>query len=130
MNNNIDQLSEHLDVGTELSDGFLDPETGEIFRITEFNRDEDDLARIGMRQLILLPNISSQDTYLWMVDFAEDVQDAVLREKMRVALKGVGAVWKFRNILYHHPTESQAWDAFRKRKLVEIAKEWLASERF
>ncbi len=120
------EVAEQLDLGAELSDAFLNPETGEIVRIHEWSA-KDEWNRPKAESLRLIPTVPSQETYLWMVEFTDTVKDLVLADRLKVSLKEIGAYWKFKNILYHAPAEELQWNNFNRGKLIAAAQEWLRS---
>ena len=120
----VEQIASHMEVGAELSFAYLSQKSGSIVRVHEFDHDSvyDWLSRSG--HLDLIPNLPSQDLYLWMVDFTEREDAGPLKAKLEKALTGVSAVWKFRNVLYHEDDACLRWEKFKRRKLVETAKTW------
>lgn len=115
------EIANQMNLGAEFSNAYFNPETGEICRIHEFSEGDFPVAQ----HFIMLPTVTSQDTYLWMVDFTDSVQDPYLRKQLKTALQGIGSFWKFRNVLYHQPEEMQRWQKFNQEKLLAFAREWL-----
>ena len=60
-----------------------------------------------------------------MEEFAEGVTDAVLREKLGIALDGKGAFGRFKNVLAHYPAQREEWFAFKNGKMSEEVRRWL-----
>ena len=118
-------IAEQMNLGVEFSNAFLHPQSGQIYRVHDFNLENSDEDVLLIQKCVMLPSVSSQDTYLWMIDFAATVHSAAVRQKLDLALKQIGAIWKFRNVLYHHPQEAQAWENFNKNNLRQLAREWL-----
>ena len=114
-------------IAAEFSDGFLNLKSGDICRMHEFEPGSEYLPLIQSGQLQLIPTITSQDLYLWMKEFASTVPNPILRQDLNIALEKIGAVWKFRNILYHEPELERKWEFFQKKKLLAIATEWIES---
>ena len=124
MNSIVEQVASHMEVGAELSFAYLSPSAGSIVRVHEFDHDSvyEWLSRSG--HLEMIPNLPSQDLYLWMVDFTEREVGGDLQKKLFNALSGVSAVWKFRNVLYHEDDAAGKWEKFKRKKLVETARAW------
>lgn len=127
LNINEQEIAEQMAIAAEFSDGFLHFQSGNIFRLHEFEPHSELLPLIQQGELHLIPTITSQDLYLWMKEFAETVSDPLLQAELNVALEKIGGVWKFRNILYHAPEIEQKWELFQKQKLLTHALEWLSS---
>ncbi len=72
--------------------------------------------------------ISSRDGWRFMRDFADDVADPQIRERLLDAIHGSGAFGRFKRALAYHPGLRDAWFRFRDERLLECAREWLASE--
>ena len=118
-------IADQMEIGAEFSDAFFDPKSELICRVHEFDDCSEYQALIFSGKLRLVPPICSQDLYLWMKEYADSAQPMTVRFQLQNALNGIGAVWKFRNVLYHDPSTSEDWDQFKRKKLVSIAKEWL-----
>jgi len=120
----VEQVASHMEVGAELSFAYLSPSAGSIVRVHEFDHDSvyEWLSRSG--HLEMIPNLPSQDLYLWMVDFTENETRGTLQKKLLRSLTGVSAVWKFRNVLYHEDDAALRWERFKRKKLVETARAW------
>ena len=114
-----------MNLGVEFSNAYLNPVSGEIYRIHDFNLESSDADVPLIKRCVMLPSVTSQDTYLWMKEFAAAVSDPWLCLKLDDALNQIGACWKFRNVLYHRPVEMEQWDHFNVRCLRQLAKEWL-----
>jgi hypothetical protein len=72
--------------------------------------------------------ISSRDGWRFMRDFAQDVADPDVRERLLDAIHGSGAFGRFKRVLSYHDQLRAAWFRFRDERLLECAREWLASE--
>ena len=118
-------VAEQMNLGVEFSNAYLNPISGEIYRIHDFNLEISDADVPLIKRCVMLPSVTSQDTYLWMQKFAVTVPDLWLRLKLSDALNQIGACWKFRNVLYHRPIEMEQWEQFNQRCLRHLAREWL-----
>ena len=116
-----------MEIGAEFSDGYVSLGTGAVCRLHEFdeNSPERHLAQAGLLRMI--PTITSQDPFLWMLDFTGEVEDALWRKELETSLGGISAVWKFRNVLYHNPALSGRWEGFKRERLLALAQDWLDS---
>jgi len=131
-------------------DYYLDKETGEvivlleeIFRYAEEDQDKvrEDLPdwqkeQVKLAQDILfknpdryicIPERPSYEGYNLMVEFAEKVEDELLREKLSIALDGKGAFRRFKNVIADYPDYREKWFKFRDEKMNKKVIEWLNS---
>ena len=131
-------------------DYYLDKETGEvivlleeIFRYAEEDQDKvrEDLPdwqkeQVKLAQDILfknpdryicIPERPSYEGYNLMVEFAEKVEDELLREKLSIALDGKGAFRRFKNVIADYPDYRENWFKFRDEKMNKKVIEWLNS---
>jgi len=131
-------------------DYYLDKETGEvivlleeIFRYAEEDQDKvrEDLPdwqkeQVKLAQDILfknpdryicIPERPSYEGYNLMVEFAEKVEDELLREKLSIALDGKGAFRCFKNVIADYPDYREKWFKFRDEKMNKKVIEWLNS---
>ena len=131
-------------------DYYLDKETGEvivlleeIFRYAEEDQDKvrEDLPdwqkeQVKLAQDILfknpdryicIPERPSYEGYNLMVEFAETIEDELLREKLSIALDGKGAFRRFKNVIADYPDYREKWFKFRDEKMNKKVIEWLNS---
>lgn len=131
-------------------DYYLDKETGEVivlleemFRYAEEDQDKvrEDLPdwqkeQVKLAQDILfknpdryicIPKRPSYEGYNLMVEFAEKVEDELLREKLSIALDGKGAFRRFKNVIADYPDYREKWFKFRDEKMNKKVIEWLNS---
>jgi len=131
-------------------DYYLDKETGEvivlleeIFRYAEEDQDKvrEDLPdwqkeQVKLAQDILfknpdryicIPERPSYEGYNLMVEFAEKVEDELLRGKLSIALDGKGAFRRFKNVIADYPDYREKWFKFRDEKMNKKVIEWLNS---
>ena len=116
-----------MEIGAEFSDAFLGSGTELILRIQEHDDDAENQRLIQAGRLRMIPPITSQDLYLWMVEFSATVPDRALCVRLEEALDGLGAVWRFRNVLYHVPEWFDRWEDFKNARLLAAAADWLDS---
>ncbi len=122
----VDLVAQQMEISAEFSDGFLSP-AGVLFRLHEFNLDPATEILIRAGELKMIPAITSQDLYLWMIEFLAFVKNPLWREELQNALNGISAVWKFRNVLYKNDALSQEWEKFKFAHLCALAQDWLNS---
>ncbi len=139
------------DVARMDMDYYLDKETGEVIGTSEETfryaqeEDEDKIREglpdwqkedINLAQDILFNNpdryicISerpSYEGYNLMVEFAEKVEDELLREKLYIALDGKGDFRRFKNVIADYPDYREKWFKFRDERLNEEIIKWLNS---
>lgn len=77
---------------------------------------------------IALPDADSRADYRDMEAFIETVRSRQARNLLEVAIDGRGAFRRFRDVLHRFPDERERWFAFKKTRLEERAREWLADE--
>lgn len=78
-------------------------------------------------RFVEVPRRSSQEGYDLMVEFAESLKDARLKEKLDKALDGKGAFGWFKNVLSDYPIEEKRWFAFKNKRLRQEVIDWLNS---
>ena len=126
-NNLLQAIASQMEIGAEFSDAYIGFNSGLICRIHEFDEASEYRRLAESGHLSLIPPITSQDLYLWMVEFAETVMEPAHRRRLDASLKGISAVWKFRNVLYHNPALSDLWEKFKNQKLLGLAQDWIDS---
>ena len=141
------------DVARMDMDYYLDKETGEVIITSEetfgyaeeAEEDEDNIGEdlpdwqkedIKLAQDILfnnpdryicIPERPSYEGYNLMVEFAEKVEDELLREKLSIALDGKGAFRRFKNVIADYPDYREKWFKFRDERINKKVTEWLNS---
>ncbi len=125
----LDELVMQMEISAEFTCAFLNIQNNKICRMNELVPDAELSRLIRSGSLHLVPSLSSQDWYLWMVDFAGTVTDPFLRAELDAALNGISAIWRFRNILYRETELSLQWETFKNSRLRGLATEWLDSLR-
>ena len=76
---------------------------------------------------INIPEKPTYESYNMMVDFAEGVEDELLREKLNIALDGKGAFWRFKRVIGDYPDYKKKWYVFKEKAMKEEIIEWLSS---
>lgn len=75
-----------------------------------------------------IPHSSARELHQDMQDFLFHVAEPAVRESLRQALAGKGAVARFQAVLQAYPNIAKEWSTFRRRSLLERARHWLARE--
>ena len=83
---------------------------------------------IDAGHLISVEPLGSSVEYGWMAEFTATVGDATLRDRLEVALDGRGAFRRFKHVLLDAPDERERWFAFRRARLRDVARDWLAEQ--
>jgi hypothetical protein len=110
---------------------FLNRVTGDVIRV--FRGSEDAESRLREIEIsaeyVYIEPISSREQYRWMEEYIEEVQDAVLKDKLNIAIDGKGAFRRFKDVLVGYPVDRESWFAKRAVKLRAHMTEWLAAKR-
>jgi len=85
-------------------------------------------AGLEAGHLVLVEPLGSSIEYGWMVEFADSVSDARLRDLLAVALDGRGAFRRFKDVLLDYPAQRERWFAFRDGRVRAAGFEWLAEQ--
>ena len=143
----LGEIGEHMQNQNRYDmDFYLDKETGEVIIIeTEILRKLEDgeimedlsdwqVEQVKIAKQILLsdryiriPEKPSYEGYNLMVEFADEVEDKFLQEKLAIALDGKGAFRRFKNVLLSYPKYREQWFEFEQEKINEEVIEWLNS---
>ncbi len=110
---------------------FLNKVTGDVIRVFRGSEDaENRLREIEVsNEYVYVEPISSREQYRWMEEFIEEVQEAVLKDKLNIAIDGKGAFRRFKDVLVGYPVDREAWFTKRAIKLRAHMTEWLAAKR-
>ena len=63
-----------------------------------------------------------------MEEFIEETQDAVLKDKLNIAIDGKGAFRRFKDVLVGYPVDREIWFFKRGSKLRAHMKDWLSAK--
>jgi hypothetical protein len=137
------------DVSRDTMEYYLDKETGqvivlseEIARYAEEDEDSiredlpdwqkgeiqvaDNIRNDSIDRYINIPEKPTHESYNIMVDFAEKVEDELLREKLYIALDGKGAFGRFKRVISDYPDYEREWFEFKEGRIKEEVMEWLS----
>lgn len=136
------EVAEAIELQTDESVSYLDPDTGKIVFVTDEMRsvvEEGKLDNIPQWMREALPEVrealesgrfltlpSKFDVHEWAImdRFSRAQENDRVREELLDAIHGPGAFRMFRSTIRRLGIE-QAWYQFRDRALEEIAREWL-----
>lgn len=130
--------------------GYLDQETGEVIVLggdISFDAfdpgDEppDDLSDWELEEwhrcrkvmgdssgrYVEIPSGEDSDPWQLRADFADQLPDGELRDRLSQALRGTGAFRRFKDELRRHPDVREAWHEYENNAQRQAAIEWLAS---
>jgi hypothetical protein len=85
---------------------------------------EEESEAVEPDRYVPIPQIETHDAYQMMVDFAETVRGAHLRELLAVALRGKGAFRRFKDVLLDYPAERERWFEFERGRERETIEAW------
>jgi phosphoribosylpyrophosphate synthetase len=145
----IDEIGWYMETQDRFdTEVFLDLETGEIVAVdlelldrvdngepfeelTEWSKEEikqcEEILFSDTERYVCIPTIDSYEVYRWMQEFANSVNDVLLKEKLAIALDGKGAFRRFKNVLDNYPEYREKWFKFKREKLNKEIVEWLHS---
>ena len=129
---------------------YLDKETGEVIflpvEISRYVEEEDenlrgklldwqkkdikvaqDILFINPDRYINIPEGAPCNGYDLMVEFAETIEDELLREKLSIALDERGAFRRFKNVIADYPDYREKWFKFRDERINKKVTGWLKS---
>jgi hypothetical protein len=86
-----------------------------------------DILFINPDRYINIPEGAPCNGYDLMVEFAETIEDELLREKLSIALDGRGAFSRFKNVIAEYPDYREKWFIFRDERTNKKVIEWLNS---
>ena len=146
---NLEEIGEYMqDQERHDMDFYLDRERGgiiilqgEVIRRMEDGESTDDLpdwekGEIETAKEILWSNSSryiripekpSYEGYDLMEEFANRVEDELLKRKLAIALDGKSAFRRFKDVLLNYPDHREKWFRFKQERINSEVIEWLNS---
>lgn len=91
--------------------------------------DADAIERGLNTRFVELPEADTRSSYRDMEAFVDTVTMPRLRQRLERAIRGRGAFRYFRDELSDEPAEEERWYAFKRERLRDRIREWLADER-
>ncbi len=130
----IQEIAEQLDCGFR---AFCHKATGKLIFIIDSSKfpvvdweeeEEQDQAAIeaNREDYIEIEAMGSSDSYRVMVDFAEQLPDARLREKLLGALHKRGPFREFKYVIDNSGDFREAWFAYKNQRYVDWVNQQLA----
>ena len=125
----IDALEDH----TSMASCYLDKQTGEILRISEYDTEEekkpfyDQIDAFPDRYVCIEP-LDSSTSFRIMEDFVQGLPDGEERRSLERALSWKKPFSNFRNALREKPEIGALWHKFHDARMTALAKEWLEEE--
>jgi len=136
------------DVSRDYMEYYFDTETGQVITLSEeaarYAEGDEDIIREDLpdwqkaeievaknirdnntERYINIPEKPTYESYNMMVDFAEGVEDELLREKLNIALDGKGAFRRFKRVIGDYPDYEKKWFTFKEIRMKEEVIEWL-----
>jgi hypothetical protein len=98
--------------------------------LPEWMLDEIELAieiLLDEGRFVRIPERSSAMAFESMAEFADSVEDLILKERLGSALDGKGAFRKFKDALMDYPKERKRWHGYNAKAMKNEIIEWLAS---
>lgn len=138
----LKDIVDALEMSSQTSENFLDPETGEILLVTEDDQlelDEPDTELVPEWQVEHLEQVrkllnsgnglrlpTSFDIHEWslMEEFCHSVVNIKQREILLDSIHGKGAFQRFREALERFVLKEE-WFSFQRSALEKIARDWL-----
>lgn len=109
---------------------FLDLKTGEVIPafMTEPDATGDDAAghpEVEPDRWLFLPSLGSRAVREDMAEFVAMITDASLQQRMELAIEGLGAFRRFRDLIFAEGLVAE-WHAFSDDRRIARAREFLA----
>jgi rubrerythrin len=125
----VDQLEELLaDVDSEDIEAVLQAQTD----LSDIDRQQLlDAARVEGdtdNRYRVIPKQDSRDGYRDMQEYIWALEDEHLRELLEVAIQGLGAFRRFKDVLSRYPEAQEIWFRFRDEREKRRISDWLASQ--
>ena len=153
INYNYEEIAFIMEMQDKMDSCYLDIQTGEIISIPEDiiwkledeNAEEllnDEMLPDWEKKLIPkaeeilygdsdryyeIPTIPSYELYNLRVEFARNIRNDEIREKLLYALQGKGAFRRFKDVIREYPQIEKEWYEFEHNYLISQAKEWVES---
>jgi len=126
----LEELSEVLESGLGEGGGLVDLDSGEVWSLTaiEYADDSEEEApdfEVPGRWLEV-PAEGLADGYHDMEVFIDAVGDPGCADRLRIAIDGKGAFWRFKDVLARWPEEEERWYRFSEERRRGRARQWLA----
>ena len=109
---------------------YLNTQTGEVILVSEYDPGsvQQEQLEVAIENYVPIERIPSQQAYQWMQEFVETQilpEDALLAEKLSIALRGKGAFRRFKDVLHESSEEwVQSWYHWQDEQRSRAIEEW------
>jgi hypothetical protein len=82
----------------------------------------------GSSRYLRVPEAFGHPEHKWMQEFARDIQDFKLRQRLLQALRGRGACQRFKTLLKESPDDGKRWIDYHVSRWELLIQGWLESQ--
>lgn len=110
---------------------YLDRQTGEILRISEYDDEREELQdkiEADESRYLYIEPIPSQESFEVMEDFIASVSDEEAKSTLEQAISRRRPFRNFKDAFYDFPQVREEWFRFHNEMLLQKAKEWVEVE--
>lgn len=113
---------------SDVRQGYVDIRAGKVVMMADDMAEEEAMHHAfameeDWEHYIPIPNVMDEDETAMMHAFAESRPREDVKERLREALQGTGAVTRFRHQV-RHLLLKPAWEAFKQDYLMQVARDW------
>ena len=113
---------------SDVRQGYVDIRAGKVVMMADDMAEEEAMHHAfameeDWEHYIPIPNIMDEDETAMMHAFAESRPREDVKERLREALQGTGAVTRFHHQV-RHLLLKPAWEAFKQDYLLQVARDW------
>lgn len=113
---------------SDVRQGYVDIRAGKVVMMADDMAEEEVMHHAfameeDWEHYIPIPNIMDEDETAMMHAFAESRPREDVKERLREALQGTGAVTRFHHQV-RHLLLKPAWEAFKQDYLMQVARDW------
>ena len=113
---------------SDVRQGYVDIRAGKVVMMADDMAEEEAMHHAfameeDWEHYIPIPNVMDEDETAMMHAFAESRPREDVKERLREALQGTGAVTRFHHQV-RHLLLKPAWEAFKQDYLLQVARDW------
>lgn len=113
---------------SDVRQGYVDIRAGKVVMMADDMAEEEAMHHAfameeDWEHYIPIPNVMDEDETAMMHAFAESRPREDVKERLREALQGTGAVTRFHHQV-RHLLLKPAWEAFKQDYLMQVARDW------
>ena len=113
---------------SDVRQGYVDIRAGRVVMMADDMAEEEAMHHAfameeDWEHYIPIPNVMDEDETAMMHAFAESRPREDVKERLREALQGTGAVTRFHHQV-RHLLLKPAWEAFKQDYLMQVARDW------